>query len=247
MKKLAIVSALLATLAGVNVAQAYQYEVGAGISRTDPDTGKATNDLTVEGTYYLAPVDTKDYPLAEAAFMNRASNVNGAITYGKNSPTTKTDISVGGEYYMPNSDFYAGASYENDRNKTSGVTDNTESYTAEVGMLPMPNLLVAVGVTGDSNNTDPSLSAKYVYKLGANDINLEAQASFGDADVFNVGADYYLDRTLSIGAQYKDDGVNDNVFGIRARKFISQDVSVAGFVDFGDNSDTFGVKGAYRF
>ena len=247
MKKLAIVSALLATLAGVNVAQAYQYEVGAGVSRNDPDTGKSTNDLKVEGTYYLAPVDTKDYPLAEAAFMNRASNVTGAVTYGKNSPTTNTKISVGGEYYVPNSDFYIGANYENDRTKNSGRTDNNEDYTAEVGILPMPNLLVAAGVTGDSDNTDPSLRAKYVYKLGQNDVNLEAKASFGDADVFNVGADYYLDSTLSVGAAYTDNGTNDNVFGIRARKFISQDVSVQGSIDFGDNADVFGVSGSYRF
>lgn len=246
MKKLAIVSALLATLAGVNVAHAYQYEVGAGISRTDPDTGKATNDLTVEGTYYLAPVDVKNYPLAEAAFMNRASNVNAALTYGKNSPTTKTDISVGGEYYVPNSDFYASAGYANDRRKNAGTTDNNENFDAEVGMLPMPNLLVAVGVAGNSDNTDPTLRAKYVYKLGANDVNLEANASFGDLDQFGIGADYYFDRTLSLGAAYNDNGNTDS-FGIRARKFISQDVSVAGFVDFGDNSDKFGVAGTYRF
>lgn len=246
MKKLAIASALLATLAGANVAQAYQYEVGAGISRTDPDIGKTTNDINVEGTYYFAPVDVKDYPLAEAAFMNRASNVTGGITYGKNSPTTNTNVSIGAEYYVPNSDFYASVGYAKDQTKTSGVKNSIENYTAEVGILPMPNLLVAVGVVDNTNGTDPTLRAKYVYKLGANDINLEAKASFGDADVFNVGADYYIDRTLSVGAAYTDNGNSDS-FGIRARKFISQDVSVQASVDFGDNADVFGVSGTYRF
>lgn len=246
MKKLALASALLATLATANVAQAYQYDVGAGVSRTDPDVGKATNDLSVEGTYYFAPVDVKNYPLAEAAFMNRASNVGAAITYGKDSPTTNTNIQLGGEYYVPNSDFYVGAGYAKDETKTSGVKDSIENYSAEVGMLPMPNLLVAVGVVDNSQGTDPTLRAKYVYKLGANDVNLEAKASFGDADVFNVGADYYIDRTLSVGAAYTDNGNSDS-FGIRARKFISQDVSVQAAVDFGDNADVFGVSGTYRF
>lgn len=246
MKKLALASALLAILATANVAQAYQYEVGAGVSRTDPDIGKATNDINVEATYYFESVDTKDYPLAEAAFMNRASNVSAAVTYGKDSPTTNTSVNLGGEYYLPNSDFYVGAGYSKDETKTSGVKDSIENYSAEVGMLPMPNLLVAVGVVDNSQGTDPTLRAKYVYKLGENDINLEAKASFGDADVFNVGADYYIDRTLSVGAAYTDNGNSDS-FGIRARKFLTEDVSVQGTVDFGDNSDVFGVSGTYRF
>ncbi len=246
MKKLAIVSALLATLAGVNVAHAYQTEVNAGISVIDVDGGDQTTAIAAGGTYYLAPVDVKNYPLAEAAFMNRASNVNAAVGYGKNDDVKVTTLGAGIEYYVPNSDFYASANAARNEVKFAGEKESDNLYSAEVGILPMPNLLVAVGVAGNSDNTDPTLRAKYVYKVGANDVNLEANASFGDLDQFGIGADYYIDRTLSVGAAYSDDG-NDDSFGIRARKFITQDVSIQGSVDFGNDVNVFGVAGTYRF
>jgi len=246
MKKLALASALLATLATVNVAQAYQTEVGAGVSVVDVDGGDQTTAVTAGGTYYFAPVDVKDYPLAEAAFMNRASNVNAAVGYGKNNDVKVTTLGAGIEYYVPDSDFYASADAARAEVKNGNVKASDNLYSAEVGMLPMPNLLIAVGVAGNSDNTDPTLRAKYVYKVGANDVNLEANASFGDLDQFGIGADYYIDRTLSVGAAYNDDG-NEDSFGIRARKFVTQDVSIQGSVDFGSDVNVFGVSGTYRF
>lgn len=177
--------------------------------------------------------------------MNRASNVSAGVGYGKNDDVKVTTLGAGAEYYVPNSDFYASANTTRTEVKTGSTKGSDNLYSAEVGMLPMPNLLVAIGVAGNSDNTDPTLRAKYVYKLGANDVNLEANASFGDLDQFGIGADYYIDRTLSVGAAYNDDG-NDDSFGIRARKFLTQDVSIQGSIDFGGDANVFGVSGAYR-
>ncbi len=44
--------------------------------------------------------------LLEAAFLNRASNVNAHVNYGDNSGTKDTQYGVGVEYYVPNTDFY---------------------------------------------------------------------------------------------------------------------------------------------
>lgn len=246
MKKLALASALLATLASVNVAHAYQTEVNAGLSVIDVDGGDQTTAISAGGTYYFAPVNVKDYPLAEAAFMNRASNVSANLGYGKNDDVKVTTLGAGAEYYVPNSDFYASAAVERTQVKVAGVKESDNLYAVEVGILPVENLLVAVGVAGNSDDTDPTLRAKYIYNLGANKVNLEANASFGDLDQFGIGADYYIDRTLSVGAAYNDDG-NDDTFGIRARKFLTQDVSVQGSVNFGSDVNVFGVSGTYRF
>lgn len=55
---------------------AYQFEANASYENTDLDGLDADIDtVTVSGKYYLNPVNTKNAPLAEAAFSNKASNV----------------------------------------------------------------------------------------------------------------------------------------------------------------------------
>ncbi|HCM30816.1 MAG TPA: putative porin, partial [Acinetobacter radioresistens] len=72
MKKLAIASALLSALAVTGTANAYQAEVGASASYVDPDNGDSGSAFGVNGTYYFNPVQTRNAPLAEAAFLDRA-------------------------------------------------------------------------------------------------------------------------------------------------------------------------------
>jgi hypothetical protein len=66
MKKLALVSALLSSIIGLN-ANAYQTEINGSYEYTDIDQGKI-NSATINGKYYFEPVQTRSAPLAEAAF-----------------------------------------------------------------------------------------------------------------------------------------------------------------------------------
>jgi hypothetical protein len=50
----------------------------------DPDND-STHSFGVDGTYYFNPVQTRNAPLAEAAFLNRASNVKANVNYADNS------------------------------------------------------------------------------------------------------------------------------------------------------------------
>ena len=134
---------------------------------------------------------------------------------------------------------------------------DTTYYSAEVGYLPAPGLLIAAGVKGYDNDNDdgvdPTLRAKYVTTLSnGKDINLEAGAAFGDLDEYNLAADYFIDKTLSVGADYHNNDLTDqNEFGINARKFFTEQVSLEGRVGFGEvgNNDynSFGVAAKYRF
>lgn len=261
MKKLAIASALLSALAITGTANAYQAEVGASAGYIDPDHGSSGSEFGVNGTYYFSPVQTRNAPLAEAAFLDRASNVKAHATFADRGDVDDNTYGAGVEYFVPNSDFYVSGdiSRNNLEEKTPAgkVDHDTTYYAAEVGYLPAPGFLVAAGVKGYDNDkddgADPTIRAKYVTQLSnGKDINLEAGASFGDLDEFNLAADYFIDKSFSVGADYSSNDLKDqSEFGINARKFFNQQVSLEGRVGFGEvgNNDynSFGVAAKYRF
>ncbi len=79
------------------------------------------------------------------------------------------------------------------------------TYAAEVGYLPAPGLLLALGVKGydekdGKDGADPTVRAKHVTQVGQHDVNLEAYGAFGDLDEYkSFRGDYYIDKTLSLG------------------------------------------------
>ena len=251
MKKLAIASALLSALAITSTAHAYQAEVGGSYVYTDIDNGDSANTFAVDGAYYFKPVQVRNSPLNEAAFLDRASNINADLSNTDFDDVDVTTFNVGVEYFVPNSDFYL--------NGRVGLVDtdagDATTYSAEVGYLPVPGFLIAAGLAGEDvdggdNEVDPTLRAKYVTQAGQYDINLEAIARFGDDNFYGLGGDLYLDKTFSVGAAYTGsdaDGVDDDVFAVRAKKFFNQQVSLEGSIGFADEANVYGVRAAYRF
>ena len=249
LKKLTLATALIASL---GTAHAYQAEVGGTIALVDPDNGDTSTGFAIDGTYYFNPVQVKNSPLNEAAFLNRASNINAAVSYIDYDLFDVTTFNVGVEYFVPNSDFYVSGNIGQSSTDTPIGDDDTTIYSAELGYLPVPGLLLAVGLAGYNNDAgddvDPTLRAKYVTQVGQYDMNFEGGASFGDIDAYNLGADLYLDKTFSVGLGYSDsDFEGSDVFTIRAKKFFNQQVSLEGSIDFGDNADIFNIRAAYRF
>jgi hypothetical protein len=258
MKKLTIASALLSALAITGTAHAYQAEVGASAGLIDPDNGSSSGSFGVDGTYYFNNVQTRNAPLAEAAFLDRASNVKAEYQYDEVGNDERHKYGVGVEYFVPNSDFYvSGKVGRDDLSFKNGKDFDTTTYAAEVGYLPAPGLLIAAGLKGYDNDVhdgvDPTIRAKYVTTLAnGKDINLEAGAAFGDLDEYNLKADYFIDKTLSVGADYYDNDLNKNSeFGVSARKFFTPKISVEGRVGFGEvgknDYNKFGLAAKYRF
>lgn len=250
LKKLALTTALIASF---GTAHAYQGEIGGTIAVVDPDHGDTATGFGVDGIYYFNPVQVKNNPLNEAAFLNRSSNLNGAVSYIDYDIYEVTAFNVGLEYFVPNSDFYINGNIGQTKHEMDDVEDlDTTIYSAELGYLPVPGLLVAVGLFGYDNDygddVDPTLRAKYVTQVGTYDMNFEGGASFGDIDAYNLAADLYLDKTLSVGLGFSDTDEEDaDVFTIRAKKFFTQQISLEGSVDFADEGNIFGLRGAYRF
>src|SRR5690606_40501242 len=105
--------------------------------------------------------------------------------------------------------------------------DDTTLYSADLGYLPVPGLLVAVGLAGYDNDAgddvDPTLRAKYVSQVGAYDMNFEGGASFGDLDAYKLGADLYLDKIFSICLGFSDSYLeNSYILHISAKKLFYQ-------------------------
>ena len=112
--------------------------------------------------------------------------------------------------------------------------------------------MIAAGLFGYDNDNgddvDPTLRAKYVTQVGAYDMNFEGGAIFGDIDYYNLDADLYLNKTFSVGLGFSDTDEKDTeIFTIRAKKFFTQQVSLEGSIDFADEDNVFGLRGAYRF
>jgi len=277
MKKL-VLTAVISALS-LNAAYAYQVELNGNATYENVDTSNGSTDFFglgtgnsgiqgkdkpgIQGIYYFKNVTGNNAPLAEGAFTDRASNVNASYSYAKDDDLKLrlNNFNVGGEFYIPNSDFYASANIGRTYAKVKGFKQVGETdYAAEVGLLPITNLLVAVGVAGFDNQsdseTDPTIRAKYLTKIGSNDVNFEGRARFGNHDDnYDVSADYYLDRTLSIGASYDlttaDHVDNTYSIGLNARKFIQSNISIQGGLNAGQyvGNNDFGVNvgGTYRF
>ena len=263
MKKL-----LLATVISVlslNAAHAYQVELNGGIGYVGTDIPGGTDDTLnagVSGTYYFNAVQGKTGPLAEAAFIERASNVSAGYGYNHSdtSDLRSHDFALGGEVYVPGTNFYAAANIGTTKNESVDVDGGV--YSAKIGFLPVTNLLLTVGAVGefdtDNDNVNPTISAKYLTKIGNNDVNLEGDAVFTDnGDTYTVSGDYYVDRSLSLGASVSTttDQVEDNyTVGINARQFIAENLSLQAGLTVGKtgtagNPDNAGLTfgGTYRF
>lgn len=264
-KKIVLATAMIASL---GTAHAYQAEINAGYENTDFDHVGDLDTLFINGKYYLNPVATQNLPLAEAAFLNKASNVGAGYANASGDGDADIDVyGVTGEFYVPGTQFYASASL----NRTDFIGDKNTGYAIEGGYLPFDGLLVAVGVAKE--NVDPvqvanygfvanvanavsvgddtavSLRAKYVTQIGGYYTNFEGLSYIGDETTYRLGADLYIDPTLSVGVSLADSTAegSDAIFNLRAQKFINSQIAVGANYTAADDIDSFGINGTYRF
>ena len=149
MKKLGLATALLLAMTG---AQAYQFEVQGQSEYIDTTVNDKDFTGGLQGTYFFKNVDSSKGPLAEAAFLNQASNVSLAYNYGElDSDVVVHNYGAKAEVYVPTPyvPAYASASYSHTilDGKNGLPNDQGDRFALEVGALPTQNFLVAVGYT----------------------------------------------------------------------------------------------------
>lgn len=200
MKKLGLATALLLAMTG---AQAYQFEVQGQSEYIDNTVNDQDFYGALQGTYYFKNVDATKGPLAEAAFLNQASNFSLAYNYGEDKlPGNRDVVHVYGakaEAYVPTKlvPAYASASYSHTitDNKTGEPNDNGDRYALELGAVVAPNFLVAVGYTSVADQY--SLDA---FNILANGVAKAALESLSIGEDPNYDQDAITARTKYVGA-----------------------------------------------
>ena len=193
MKKLGLATALLLAMTG---AQAYQFEVQGQSEYVDTTENDKNFTGAVQGTYYFKNVDSSKGPLAEAAFLNQASNVSVAYNYAElDADVVAHNYGAKAEAYVPTKfvPAYASASYSHthtDGKNSVTRDDNGDRYALELGAVVAPNFLVAVGYTSVADQT--ALDAFGIMNNGV-------VKTFGEAATIADDQDAITARTKYVG------------------------------------------------
>ncbi len=164
-KKIVIAGCLLA--ASISQAGEYQFEMGLDYTETDVDSGTEEDSHTVSGRYYLSPVDDSKGPLAEAAFLQRASHID--LSYQKINwendailnPSSRRNAnggSVGATYIFKDSGWLLSADYSDGKQDAGTYDEDQYGYNVAVGKYVAENTLVSLAynesVVDNSYNLD---------------------------------------------------------------------------------------------
>jgi hypothetical protein len=212
------------------------------------------NAAWIQGRYFFKPVTTDGLPLAEAAFLGRASSVSLAAARSESSfgvgvfRLNSQSASVG--YYIPGTMFFAGVSASRNEhitalNSTIVLTDYDTNWSGVLGITPVDGLLISTVLR--ERGYDPNITARYVGKL-PNAHYYAGSVSIVDPDQgdtsFGVDFDYYFDESFSAGVAYQDG--SESLTG-KVRKFFTPRFSLGGSYTSGDFVDSFNVDVAWRF
>ncbi|OTG74543.1 putative porin [Acinetobacter sp. ANC 4169] len=236
MKKLGLATALLLAMTG---AQAYQVEVQGQSEYIDNTVNDKNFTGAVQGTYYFKNVDSSKGPLAEAAFLNQASNASLAYNYGEYDVDAEGDdfvshtIGAKAEAYVPTKvvPVYASASYSNTitDNKNGLADDHGDRYAVELGAVVVPNFLVAVGYTSAPNQD--SYDAFNILANGVVKAAQEQQTIGRDQDAITARTKYVgaIDGTnMSIGFETNMLFAESNAYGLKTDLYLNPQLSVGG-------------------
>ena len=235
MKKLGLATALLLAMTG---AQAYQFEVQGQSEYIDNTVNDKNFTGAVQGTYYFKNVDATKGPLAEAAFLNQASNFSLAYNYGEYDvdAVDKDFVShvygAKAEAYVPTKlvPVYASAAYShtiNDSKNNLASDDQGDRYALELGAVVAPNFLVAVGYTSVADQY--SLDAFNILANGVAKAALESDTIAQDQDAITARTKYVgaIDGTnMAVGFEAGLVYGEDTMYNLKTDLYLTPALSV---------------------
>ncbi|MDM1246203.1 porin Omp33-36 [Acinetobacter sp. R933-2] len=233
MKKLGLATALLLAMTG---AQAYQFEVQGQSEYIDTTVNDKDFTGGIQGTYYLKDVDASKGPLAEAAFLNQASNVSLAYNYGEvgsnGVDVIAHNFGAKAEAYIPTKfvPAYVSASYSHtilDSKNQNRADDNGDRYALEVGALATKNFLVAVGYTSVADQA--ALDAFNVMGTGIAKAVAESATIGDDQDAITARTKYVgnIDGTnMAIGFETGLVYGDDTAYQLKTDLYLNPQLSV---------------------
>lgn len=226
-------------------AESYQAEVNLGAKRTDLDGINSTQkEYFLEGAYYFNAVNTDNLPLAESAYLGKNSNVFAGVAHWpkQNGSSDFQIYTAGAEFFIPENFLYVKAGAR----RYDGSSETENDWFTTLGVTPIDGLLISTEYSHDEGY-DANIHAKYVTAVGDQFINLEAGVTDGDNDTeYEIGGDFYVDASFSIGAEYMDSDAGD-AYTIRTTKFFSNNIGGTLSYTDGDheNSTLLGVTARF--
>jgi len=248
MKKLGLATALLLAMTG---AQAYQFEVQGQSEYIDTTVNDKDFTGGLQGTYYFKNVDSSKGPLAEAAFLNQASNVSLAYNFGELGSNgidiAAHNFGAKAEVYVPTPyvPVYTSASYSHtilDSKNNNASDDQGDRYALEVGALPINNFLVAVGYTSAADQA--AIDAFNVMGNGVAKATAEAVTIGEDQDAITARTKYVgnIDGTnMAVGFESGIVYGEDTAYQFKTDLYVTPKLSVgASYVksSFADTPDS---------
>lgn len=233
MKKISLAAAMLLAMTG---AQAYQVEVQGQSEYIDNTANDKNFTGAVQGTYYFKNVDSAKGPLAEAAFVNQASNVALAYNYGEYDEAGLDIVShtygAKAEAYIPTKfvPAYASASYShtiNDSKNALETDDQGDRYALELGAVVAPNFLVAVGYTSVADQE--SYDAFNILSNGVAKAGLESATIADKKDAITARTKYVgaIDGTnMSLGFETGLVYGRDTAYSLKTDLYLTPALSV---------------------
>jgi hypothetical protein len=235
---LSLVSGLLLVPAVSQADYFTEFELSHTQVETESDEDEADSTLNqASGTFYFKNVATKDIPLAEAAFLNQASNVS--LAYGQGDVEYKSDyssetidedldvINISGELFIPSASLYIAANYAKEDTEWEHDGEKWESSVKNRG-------IALGGIIGDNtivyaSYDKTSLDSVSLKRFGPNvkavipfsngqGINLEGSihylkidANIDDDSGYTLAfkGDYYLSRKVGLGIHWAYEDVAD--------------------------------------
>ena len=241
---------LLALAPAASSADDYRLQITGAFDRATPDNFPGDLDtLNLSAAWFFAPVSTDGVPLAEAAFLGRASSLNAVVSRVEVFGTHLNAQAAGVSYYLPDTMFYARVGAQRVEtaiglSSTAVVTEYDTQWVGALGLAPLDGLLVTTEF--DEDGYDPNITARYVGKLPnshfyAGSVSI-VEPDFGDTYIA-VDFDYFLDDSTSLGAGYSD---RDERLELRAEKFFSPNWAAGVSAFTADRVDGFGVHVTWR-
>ncbi len=252
-KKTALVAGVaLAISAG---AQAdYQWEVDAAIGRTNIDVDFEDGDVDkyfIGGSYFLDSVDTSKGPLAEAAFLDHASDVSLSYVYTDADDIIEDldgdEYKIDGHYVTDSAGWIFEGSYQ--RNEPNDAEIDTYSLGFGKYLTDATTLVVtyASADVDDGGDTDGyQASVEHLWNWSGGGFKLEGNVGFinvddnDDTNVYNVAGTWYITNNVGLrfGTGYTET-FNQEFLSTSAgvEWFINEAIALSANLEYAESDD----------
>jgi predicted porin len=209
----------------------------------------------IDGSYFLSPVDTATGPLGEAVFLNRSTALRARFSHAKsdiqNNSLSSNTWNLGATYHLNSSDFFFNIDMAHVNNNRG---PSAKKYALGAGYYLSDDWFVTIDTKFDEDfeYQNMTVGTKKLIDLG-DDTFVSVNASVTNKNyVYNIGADYYFNKRLSVGLAhtwYKDS--DDDISAINANWFVTDTVSLSLGIDkldkgsATDNRFNFGVSARF--